>query len=115
MRIAVVIPALDEEDAIGVVVREVPRDLVGGIIVVDNGSIDRSGIGIDEVQTHLEAIGIDVGAQEGIFVFADYLAPGTLEDPSCSAALLRLELEAGARAPFKEVARYLHLWGRRAR
>ena len=43
MRIAVVIPALDEEDAIGVVVREVPRDLVGEIIVVDNGSIDRTG------------------------------------------------------------------------
>ena len=42
MRIAVVIPALDEEDAIGVVVREVPRDLVGEIIVVDNGSIDRT-------------------------------------------------------------------------
>jgi glycosyltransferase involved in cell wall biosynthesis len=43
MRIAVVIPALNEEDAIGVVVREVPRDLVGEIIVVDNGSIDRTG------------------------------------------------------------------------
>ncbi|MBW8057495.1 MAG: glycosyltransferase family 2 protein [candidate division NC10 bacterium] len=42
MRIAVVIPALNEEDAIGVVVREVPRDLVGEIIVVDNGSIDRT-------------------------------------------------------------------------
>jgi glycosyltransferase involved in cell wall biosynthesis len=42
VRIAVVIPALDEEAAIGVVVREVPRDLVAEIIVVDNGSIDRT-------------------------------------------------------------------------
>ena len=42
MRIAVVIPALDEEAAIGVVVREVSRDLVGEIIVVDNGSTDRT-------------------------------------------------------------------------
>lgn len=42
MRIAVVIPALDEEAAIGEVVREVPRDLVREIIVVDNGSVDRT-------------------------------------------------------------------------
>ena len=42
MRIAVIIPALDEEAAIGEVVREVPRDLAGEIIVVDNGSVDRT-------------------------------------------------------------------------
>ena len=94
---------------------EARRALTGEVPMDSLFGLPRSGMGIDEVQAHLEAIGIDVGAQEGIFVFADYLAPGTLEDPSCSAALLRLELEAGARAPFKEVARYLHLWGRRAR
>jgi glycosyltransferase involved in cell wall biosynthesis len=38
----VVIPALNEEAAIGGVVREVPRDLVDEIIVVDNGSTDRT-------------------------------------------------------------------------
>jgi glycosyltransferase involved in cell wall biosynthesis len=37
-----VIPALNEEAAIGGVVREVPRDLVDEIIVVDNGSTDRT-------------------------------------------------------------------------
>ena len=42
MRISVVIPALNEEAAIGGVVREVPRDLVDEIIVVDNGSTDRT-------------------------------------------------------------------------
>lgn len=42
MRITVIIPALDEEQAIGTVVNEVPRDLVSEIIVVDNGSIDRT-------------------------------------------------------------------------
>src|SRR2546429_9071271 len=41
LRISVVIPALNEEAAIGGVVREVPRDLVDEIIVVDNGSTDR--------------------------------------------------------------------------
>ncbi len=42
MRIAVIIPALDEEAAIGLVVREIPRELVEEIIVVDNGSTDRT-------------------------------------------------------------------------
>jgi glycosyltransferase involved in cell wall biosynthesis len=42
VRISVVIPALNEEAAIGGVVREVPRDLVDEIIVVDNGSTDRT-------------------------------------------------------------------------
>lgn len=42
MGITVIIPALDEEQAIGTVVNEVPRNLVSEIIVVDNGSIDRT-------------------------------------------------------------------------
>jgi hypothetical protein len=40
-RLAVVIPALDEEEAIGAVVREIPP-LVDEVIVVDNGSRDRT-------------------------------------------------------------------------
>lgn len=40
MKISVVIPALDEEQAIGSVVLEVPGDLVEEIIVADNGSTD---------------------------------------------------------------------------
>jgi len=42
MRIAVIIPVLDEEAAVGLVVHEIPRDLVGEIVVVDNGSTDRT-------------------------------------------------------------------------
>lgn len=41
-RISVIIPALDEEAAIGGVVREVPRALASEVIVVDNGSTDRT-------------------------------------------------------------------------
>jgi Glycosyl transferase family 2 len=40
-RIAVVIPALDEEEAIGAVLREIPP-VVDEVIVVDNGSRDRT-------------------------------------------------------------------------
>ena len=42
MRIAVIVPALDEEAAIGGVVAAVPRVLADQIIVVDNGSTDRT-------------------------------------------------------------------------
>ncbi|HLZ71963.1 MAG TPA: glycosyltransferase family 2 protein [Dehalococcoidia bacterium] len=40
MQVVAVIPALDEEGAIGAVVRALPRDLVQRVIVVDNGSRD---------------------------------------------------------------------------
>jgi glycosyltransferase involved in cell wall biosynthesis len=42
MKITVVIPALNEEQAIGEVVRAVPADRVQDIIVVDNGSTDNT-------------------------------------------------------------------------
>jgi len=40
MNVAVIIPALNEEQAIGQVLAEIPRDLVSDVIVVDNGSTD---------------------------------------------------------------------------
>ena len=42
MRTALVIPALNEEDAIGVTLGRVPRDLYTMIVVADNGSTDRT-------------------------------------------------------------------------
>ncbi len=42
MKIAAIIPALNEEEAIGQVVSAVPRDVVSAVIVVDNGSTDRT-------------------------------------------------------------------------
>jgi glycosyltransferase involved in cell wall biosynthesis len=41
-RVALVIPALNEEAAIGAVIRAVPPDLTDDIVVVDNGSTDRT-------------------------------------------------------------------------
>jgi glycosyltransferase involved in cell wall biosynthesis len=40
--VSVLIPALNEEDAIGAVIDEIPRPPVGEILVVDNGSSDRT-------------------------------------------------------------------------
>jgi glycosyltransferase involved in cell wall biosynthesis len=42
MKVAVIIPALNEEGAIGAVIDEIPRPLVERVIVVDNGSSDRT-------------------------------------------------------------------------
>lgn len=41
-RVSVVIPALNEQETIGAVVRAVPRELAEEVVVVDNGSDDRT-------------------------------------------------------------------------
>ncbi|MBV8805325.1 MAG: glycosyltransferase [Sinobacteraceae bacterium] len=41
-RVAMVIPTLNEEGAIGQVIRAIPRDVIDDIIVVDSGSEDRT-------------------------------------------------------------------------
>ncbi|MEM6738397.1 MAG: glycosyltransferase, partial [Bacteroidota bacterium] len=38
--IRVIIPAFNEQNAVGLVIDEIPKDLVSEIIVVDNGSTD---------------------------------------------------------------------------
>jgi glycosyltransferase involved in cell wall biosynthesis len=40
VKVSVVIPALDEEEPIGDVVRAIPREIASEVIVVDNGSTD---------------------------------------------------------------------------
>lgn len=40
--VSVVIPALNEEEPIGEVVRSIPREIASEVIVVDNGSVDRT-------------------------------------------------------------------------
>lgn len=42
MTVAVVIPAVNEEESIPLVLQDLPRDLVKHVVVVDNGSTDRT-------------------------------------------------------------------------
>ncbi|MFT5290046.1 MAG: glycosyltransferase involved in cell wall biosynthesis [Planctomycetota bacterium] len=42
MRIGLVIPALDEEEALPLVLEELPKELLARLVVVDNGSTDRT-------------------------------------------------------------------------
>ncbi len=82
MRIAAVIPALNEEGSIGQVVAAVPRDLVVEVIVVDNGSTDRTAAVastagarvVTELQRGYGAAckaGLDAASQADILVFLD--------------------------------------------
>ncbi len=41
-RVSVIIPALNEQNAVGLVLEEIPMDYVEEVIVVDNGSIDNT-------------------------------------------------------------------------
>lgn len=40
LKICVLIPALNEADSVGLVIHDLPRDLVGRVVVCDNGSTD---------------------------------------------------------------------------
>gem|GEM_PF-65091 len=42
MKISVIIPVLNEEQSIGAVLNDIPKDLVADVIVVDNGSTDHT-------------------------------------------------------------------------
>ncbi|MGH7406253.1 MAG: hypothetical protein ACREJA_10310, partial [Candidatus Methylomirabilales bacterium] len=75
--------------------------------------LPRTAMTFEALRSELEAAGIQAVGHAGIFVAADYLESRDLEEPSHFNALLRLEMETGAHAPFTDIARYLHLWGRR--
>jgi glycosyltransferase involved in cell wall biosynthesis len=47
-RISVIIPALNEQDAIGLVIRDIPKDVADEIIVVDNGSTDSTALAAEK-------------------------------------------------------------------
>jgi S-adenosylmethionine-dependent methyltransferase len=76
--------------------------------------LPRSGLVRERLSAECAGAGISVLACVGVLVFADCLPARALEEPPTRETLLRLELEAAARAPFGDVGRYLHLWGRRA-
>jgi S-adenosylmethionine-dependent methyltransferase len=68
------------------------------------------------VETLREAVtesGGVVLAEYGIRVLADYVSAERLSDPAFYADLFALEMAAGARSPYKEIARYTLLVGRR--
>jgi glycosyltransferase involved in cell wall biosynthesis len=75
MKLAVIIPAYNEEKTIGKVIREIPRRITGvkkvEVIVVDDGSTDRTTFeahkaGADRVLHHLVNKGLAVSFRDGV-------------------------------------------------
>ena len=79
--IAVIIPTLDEEDSIGSVVRAIPSNLVGRIIVADGGSSDATAARATEAGAEVITVGrgygrgclaaVQAAASSDIVVFMD--------------------------------------------
>ena len=94
-RIAVVIPTWNEEDAIGTVIRTIPRDLVERVIVADSHSSDgtaarAAGAGADVIRVgrgygRACLAGVDAAQEADIIVFMD--GDGA-DDPARIAALV---------------------------
>jgi S-adenosylmethionine-dependent methyltransferase len=72
----------------------------------------RRAYGREELEAALRKAGFEVVEDGGIAVFIDYLAQETVEDRATFESLLDLEEEAGKHHPWKDVARYLHLFAR---
>jgi S-adenosylmethionine-dependent methyltransferase len=66
------------------------------------------------VQEALVDAGVEVVAEYGVRIFADYLPAEKLADSEFFARLLELEAAAGALDPYRLIARYIHLLGRKA-
>ncbi|MGB4781351.1 methyltransferase domain-containing protein [Candidatus Methylomirabilis sp.] len=74
----------------------------------------RLAFGREELKALLQKAGLEVAEEGGISIFIDYLAKEAIEDRSSFESLLNLEEEAGNHHPWKDVARYLHLFARKA-
>ena len=65
------------------------------------------------MQEAMAQAGVEVLAEYGIRIFADYLPPEKLADPEFFARLLELETVASILHPYKLIARYTQLLGRK--
>ena len=68
---------------------------------------------VEAVQQAMTQAGMEVVAEYGIRIFADYLPVEKLADPEFFARLLELETAAGILQPYRLIARYAQLLGRK--
>jgi len=57
--------------------------------------------------------GLEMLAEYGVRIFADYLPVEKLADPEFFARLLELEMAAATLHPYRLIARYIQLLGRK--
>lgn len=88
--------------------------LTSGSLTDSLFGIQRLTYGREELEATLQKAGFEVVEDGGIAIFIDYLAQEALDDHASFELLLNLEEEAGKHHPWKDVARYLHLFARKA-
>ncbi len=91
-------------------------DPVGALASLENGTfcatlfdVPGKAYTAEEVGQWLAELGLTVVTRHGIRAFADYVPREHLEEPTFFESLLRLELAVASRAPYKLLARYVHL------
>ncbi len=70
---------------------------------------------VEEIKEALDTVGIGVVQEYGLCVFSHYLPDKIVADSERFDLLLRLEASAGQMAPYKHIARHIHLLGTRQR
>lgn len=75
--------------------------------------LPRCTLSSDEMAEAVSRAGVEMVAEYGVRIFADYVPAKKLADPEFYARLLELELEAGSLSPYRLIARYTQMLGTR--
>jgi S-adenosylmethionine-dependent methyltransferase len=89
--------------------------LLGQVSSADLFGLPRCTFTAEVVQETMNQAGVEVVAEYGVRIFADYLPADKLTDPEFFACLLDLEMAAGSLHPYRLIARYTHLLGRKSK
>lgn len=84
------------------------------ISTADLFGLPRTTFTAEGMQEAIAEAGVEVLAEYGVRIFADYVPAGKLADREFYARLLELETAAGALLPYRQIARYNHLLGRKS-
>ncbi len=78
-RIVLVTPAYDEEEKIGEVIRRVPRDIVDRVLVIDDGSTDRTAQVARDVGAEVVSLGAVLGVGYAFRVACEHALEGEVD------------------------------------
>lgn len=87
--------------------------LCGRVSSADLFGLSRCTFPTEVVQEAMAQAGLEMLAEYGVRIFADYLPAEKLGDPEFFARLLDLEMAAGILHPYRLIARYIQLLGRK--
>jgi SAM-dependent methyltransferase len=84
------------------------------ISTADLFGLPRRTFTVEAMQEAMARAGIEVVARYGVRIFADYVPAEKLSDPEFFCRTLELEIAAGPLDPYRQIARYNQLLGRKS-